>query len=162
MINKIGAIEPGWLLVLLLLGIALAVLLLTVRARRGRQTEGHGSDVTPLTTSQQVPYGEAEATYRAQIKKAEKDFGPEDPKLAIAIRNPAVLYYLQGKYADAEPHLRGAQGLTASQVKAAKNWKLAFYSDDFLKELGLPPDHNKTLPDKLAELENEKNATGAK
>ncbi|MCH7915277.1 MAG: pentapeptide repeat-containing protein, partial [Deltaproteobacteria bacterium] len=28
------------------------------------------------------------------------------------------------------------RGLTARQVKAAKNWELAFYSDDFLKELG--------------------------
>ncbi len=41
--------------------------------------------------------------------------------------------------------LRLAQGLTASQIKAAKNWKLAFYSDDFLKELSLPPDHNERV-----------------
>ncbi len=58
--------------------------------------------------------------------------------------------------------LDGAKALTASQIKAAKNWKLAFYSDDFLTELGLPPDHNETLPDKLAELEKEKKATGGK
>ena len=44
-------------------------------------------------------------------------------------------------------------GLTAPQVKQARNWELAFYDDDFLKELGLPPDHNETLPIKLAELE---------
>ncbi len=59
-------------------------------------------------------------------------------------------------------NLVGAIGLTASQVKAAKNWKLAFYSDDFLKKLGLPPDHNERLKEKLAELEKEKKATGAK
>ncbi len=58
--------------------------------------------------------------------------------------------------------LRKARHLTAPQVKKATNWKLAFYSDDFLKELGLPPDHNKTLPDKLAEMEKEKKATGGK
>ena len=63
---------------------------------------------------------------------------------------------LQGAY------LREAEGLTASQVKTARNWELAFYSKDFLKELGLKPDHNKTLPDKLAELEKEKKATGGK
>ncbi len=57
---------------------------------------------------------------------------------------------------------RGGKGLTAIQVKAAKKWELAFYSKDFLKELGLPPDHNKTLPDKLAELEKKKKAAGAK
>jgi uncharacterized protein YjbI with pentapeptide repeats len=42
-------------------------------------------------------------------------------------------------------NLQGAMGLTASQVKAANHWKLAFYSDDFLTELGLPADHNKML-----------------
>ncbi len=58
--------------------------------------------------------------------------------------------------------LVGAKGLTASQVKKAKNWKLAFYSDDLLKELGLPPDHNERVKEKLAEMEKEKKATGAK
>ncbi len=45
------------------------------------------------------------------------------------------------------------KGLTAPQVKQARNWKLAFYDDDFLKELDLPLDHNETLKKKLAELE---------
>ena len=105
MVNKIAAIEPGWLLVLLLVGLALAVLLLTVRARRGRQKEGHGSEVIPPTTSQQVPYGEAEATYRAQIKKAKEDYGPEDPHVVRPMRNLAMLYRNLGKYSAAEPLL---------------------------------------------------------
>jgi len=58
--------------------------------------------------------------------------------------------------------LRGAQGLTAFKVRAAKNWDLAFYSKDFLKKLGLPPDHNERVKKKLAEMEKEKKATGAK
>ena len=58
--------------------------------------------------------------------------------------------------------LMGAGGLNTRQVKAAKNWKLAFYSDAFLKELGLPPDHNETVKKKLAELEEKKKATGGK
>ena len=41
--------------------------------------------------------------------------------------------------------LRSAQGLTVAQVKAADHWQLAFYSEDFLKELNLPPDHNAKL-----------------
>ncbi len=106
MINKIAAIEPGWLLGLLLVGLALAVLLLTVRARRGRQKEGHGSEVIPPTTSQQVPYGEAEATYRAQIKKAKEDYGPEDPHVVRPMRNLAMLYRNLGKYSAAEPLLQ--------------------------------------------------------
>ncbi len=59
-------------------------------------------------------------------------------------------------------YLGGAEGLTASQVMAAYNWELAIYSDDFLKELGLPPDQNERVKKKLAELEKEKKGTGAK
>ena len=54
------------------------------------------------------------------------------------------------------------RGLTARQVKAAKNWELAFYSDDFLKELGLPPDHNKRVEKELAELEKKKEVAAKK
>ncbi len=63
---------------------------------------------------------------------------------------------LQGAY------LREAEGLTAYQVKTARNWELAFYSKDFLKELGLKPDHNENVRKKLAEMEKEKKETGAK
>ncbi len=59
-------------------------------------------------------------------------------------------------------NLGGAKGLTASQVKKASRWNMAFYSDDFLRKLGLPPDHNQRVKKKLAELEKEKKATGAK
>ena len=58
--------------------------------------------------------------------------------------------------------LRDGRDLTASQIKAAYNWKLAFYSGDFLKKLRLPPDHNEKVKKKLAELEKEKKATGPK
>ncbi len=72
---------------------------------------------------------------------------------------------LQGAYLGwanlQEAYLGGAEGLTASQVMAAYNWELAFYSDDFIKKLGLPRDHNERLEKKLAELEKEKEATGA-
>ena len=51
--------------------------------------------------------------------------------------------------------LRGARNLIASQVKIAMNWQLAFYSEKFLEKLGLPPDHNETVKEKLAELEKE-------
>ncbi len=61
-----------------------------------------------------------------------------------------------------EAFLADADGLTASQVKTAKNWKLAFYGGDFLKKLGLPPDHNEKVKKKLAEMEKEKKATGEK
>jgi len=56
-------------------------------------------------------------------------------------------------------NLQSATNLTASDVKRAENWELAFYSDDFLKQLGLPPNHNERVKKRLAE---EKKATGAK
>jgi hypothetical protein len=46
--------------------------------------------------------------------------------------------------------------VTASQIKRATSWRLAFYSDDFLAELNLPADHNETVKKKLAEIEKEK------
>ncbi len=58
--------------------------------------------------------------------------------------------------------LREATGFTAFQVKLAKNWELALYSDDSLKKLGLKPDHNEQVRKKLAEMEKEKKASGAK
>ncbi len=58
--------------------------------------------------------------------------------------------------------LGGAKGLNSTQVKTAVNWELAFYSKDFLKELGLSPDHNERVKKKLAEMEKEKKETGAK
>ena len=56
-------------------------------------------------------------------------------------------------------NLGWARGLNAPQVKTAKNWELAIYSDDFLKKLGLKPNHNEMVNKRLAE---EKKATGAK
>ena len=44
------------------------------------------------------------------------------------------------------------EGLEPDQEKRAENWKLAYYEDDFLAKLGLPPDHNYTLPQKLDKL----------
>ncbi len=48
------------------------------------------------------------------------------------------------------------EAVTASQIKRARNWQLAFYSVGFLRELGLPADHNETVKKKLAEMEQEK------
>ena len=49
-----------------------------------------------------------------------------------------------------------AKGLTVSQVMAAKNWELAFYSDNLLGELGLRPHHNETVKKRLAKFEKKK------
>jgi tetratricopeptide (TPR) repeat protein len=93
------------LLVLLLVGLALAVLLSTVRTWLVRHKHWQRSLVAAQTALQQGRYNEAETMFRALLKKAEEGFGPEDPKVAGAARNLAMLYCLQGKHADAEPLL---------------------------------------------------------
>jgi hypothetical protein len=48
-------------------------------------------------------------------------------------------------------NLKSATGLTVKQVKSAKNWTEAFYSAEFLKQLGLPANHNDQLEVKLSQ-----------
>ncbi len=104
-ISKVAEIGPVWLLVLLPVGLALAVLLPTVRTWLVRRKHWQMSFVAAQTALEQGRYAEAETMFLFLLKKAEEDFGPEDPKVASAARNLAMLYYLQGKYADAEPLL---------------------------------------------------------
>ncbi len=104
-INKVAEVGPVWLLVLLPVGLALAVLLPTVRTWLVRHKHWQRSMVAAQTALQQGRYIEAKKMFQALLKKAEEDFGPEDPKVASAARNLAMLYCLQGKYADAEPLL---------------------------------------------------------
>jgi len=87
----------------------------------------------------------------------------QEADLRKANLQKAILYGANLQEANLqEAKLSGAEGLTASQVEKAKNWKLAFYSDDFLKKLRLPPDHNEWVKKKLAEMEKEKKASGSK
>ena len=58
--------------------------------------------------------------------------------------------YLQG--AD----LTGATGLSADQIKSAHNWQHARYSEDFLQELGLPPDHNEKVREETSRIRIER------
>jgi tetratricopeptide (TPR) repeat protein len=104
-INKVAEVEPVWLLVLLLVGLALAVLLSTVRTWLVRHKHWQRSLVAAQTALQQGRYIEAKKMFQALLKKAEEEFGSEDPKVAGAARNLAMLYCLQGKHADAEPLL---------------------------------------------------------
>jgi uncharacterized protein YjbI with pentapeptide repeats len=54
----------------------------------------------------------------------------------------------RAKFADANLRLSiwiGADLVQPADIKAAKNWEIAFYSDKDLAALGLPPDHNDQL-----------------
>jgi hypothetical protein len=52
--------------------------------------------------------------------------------------------------------------LEPEQMTAAQNWNLAYYDSNFLAQLGLPPDHNETLPGKLEELRKQAEQEAAK
>ena len=87
---------------------------------------------------------------------------PTDHNSRIEIRHDLGGYSLQGvnlKSADlegfnlADADLQGAalheaRGLTKQQLQAARNWVLAFYSQDILNALGLPLDHNARISKK--------------
>ena len=107
-VNMVAEVESIWLLMSPLLGSVLAVLLPTVRTRLVRQRDWHRSTVAAQTALHEGRYAEAETMFRALLEKAEGDFGPEDPKVASAIRNLAMLYQVQGKHSHAEPLLHKA------------------------------------------------------
>ncbi len=104
-INKVAEVEPVWLMVLLLVGSVLAVLLPRVRAWLVRHKHWQESLVAAQTALQQGRYNEAGTMFLALLKKAEEEFGSEDPKVASALRNLATLYHLQGQHTVAEPLL---------------------------------------------------------
>jgi tetratricopeptide (TPR) repeat protein len=51
---------------------------------------------------QEGDYAESEKELEAALRKAE-EFGSEDPRLSKSLNNLALLYKVQGKYAEAEP-----------------------------------------------------------
>ncbi len=104
-VTGVTTIEPGWLLVLVLVGLACAMLLTMVRTWLLRHKHWQRYMTAAKAALQQGRYNEAEAMFRSLAKKAEEDFGAEDPKVASAIRSLALVYSLQGKYAVAEPLL---------------------------------------------------------
>lgn len=104
-IEKLSGVDPVWLLVFLLAGSVLAVALPTVRSWIVRHKHWQRSMVAAQTALQEGRYIEAKKMFLALLKQAEKDFGPEDPKVASAIRHLAMVYHLQGRHTVAEPLL---------------------------------------------------------
>lgn len=104
-VSKVAEVDPVWLLVLPLVALALVMVVPKVRTWLVRHKHWQRSLVAAQTAMQQGRTAEAETMFLFLLKKAEEDFGPENPKVASAARNLAMLYYLQGKHADAEPLL---------------------------------------------------------
>ena len=44
------------------------------------------------------------------------------------------------------------KGITPSQIKSAKNWQVAYYDSDLLKDLELPDDHNEKVRIELSNI----------
>ena len=65
---------------------------------------------------QQGDYAEAEKQWTAALKKAE-GFEPQDPRLATALNDLAVLYEAQGRYADAEPLFQRALAIREKALR---------------------------------------------
>jgi len=53
-------------------------------------------------TNQQDRYADAEKSLQAALKETER-FRPQDPRLATNLNNLALIYYIQGRYSEAEP-----------------------------------------------------------
>jgi len=83
-------------------------------------------------------------------------------KLAAANLMSADLTEADLTFADFRSDIYGTTtGLTADQLKQAKNWDKAYYDDDLLKELGLLPDHNQKLAQEQKREEQQKNQPAA-
>ena len=124
-VNMVAEVEPVWLLTSLLLGSALAVLLPTARTRLGRHRHWQRSTVAAQTAMQQGRYAEAKRMFLALLQKAEKDFGPEDPKVASALRKLVTLYQLQGQHTVAEPLLHRSLAIMEKADPAIPNIEMA-------------------------------------
>jgi len=57
---------------------------------------------TAKETNQQDRYADAEKSLQAALKEAER-FRPQDPRLATNLNNLALIYYIRGRYSEAEP-----------------------------------------------------------
>ncbi len=57
---------------------------------------------TVKETYQQNRYADAEKSLQAALKEAERS-RPQDPRLATNLNNLALIYYIRGRYSEAEP-----------------------------------------------------------
>ena len=87
--------KPFWLVA------PLCVVLVSIQAS-AQSTPWETSTAAGLEAYQHTRYAEAEEGWLLALKEA-KNFGPEDPRLAASLTNLAALYFIQGKYAEAEP-----------------------------------------------------------
>ena len=100
-VNTVTEVEPVWVVVLLV-GMALTILLAPICAGFVRHKRWQGSMTAAQTALQQHRYDEAKMMFLTLLKQAEEEFGPEDLRVASAIRHLALLYYRQGRYTVAE------------------------------------------------------------
>ena len=87
---------------------------------------------------------------------------PEDNiETARLQRADLTMANLRGAWLERVSPMSGA-GPKLEQMQFATNRDLAFYDEDLLPLLGLPPDHNETLPAKLEELRKQAEQERAK
>ncbi len=150
--------------------------LIKTNLQRAHLEEANLQEAFLIKTNLQKAHLRGANLQRADLRSANLSFAQlqgadlSDAKLLGADLSAAQLQEADLRLADLQEanlggaNLQGAillevKAVTASQIKRATNWRLAFYSDDFLAELGLPADHNETVEKKLAEIEKEKTIT---
>ncbi len=85
-----------WMLVV----IFCVVLVSTPASTQEMQWEKHMA--TAAKAFQQGRYADAKKSLQAALKEGER-LGPQDPHVALSLNNLALLYHVQGKYAEAMP-----------------------------------------------------------
>lgn len=103
-VDRVAEVEPVWVLVLVV-GSALAVLLVTACARLLRHKRWQRSMAAARTAVEHGRYDEAKGAFLSLLSQAEANFGPEDLRVASAIRHLGLLYHRQDRYTVAEPLL---------------------------------------------------------
>ncbi len=123
--------------------------LIKTNLQRAHLEEANLQEAFLIKTNLQKAHLRGANLQRADLRSANLSFAQlQGAKLSRA--------NLQGAY------LFEVKAVTASQIKLANNWRLAFYSEALLKQLGFRADHNETVKKKLAEMEKEKEKTASK
>jgi hypothetical protein len=129
------------------------------------ESQGQASERSPL---REIPEEELQKILEAHRKWVESE-GKEGNKAGLARANLRQAYLFEANLAGAslaEANLQNAflldadlEGANLAEANLEGADLLNAQLDDFLKQLGLPPNHNERVKKRLAE---EKKATGAK
>ncbi len=137
--------------------------LIKTNLQRAHLEEANLQEAFLIKTNLQKAHLRGTNLQRADLRSANLSFAQlQGANLSFAQLQGADLIFAQLQGAKlSRANLQGAylfevKAVTASQIKRATNWRLAFYSEALLKQLGFPADHNETVLKKFKKIEKEK------